>query len=84
MGLGKLIEVEKERADRQSLLRWTMVGASDTREHTSHCGRKNENDERKESFTGNCKKKPEKRTRRKTKRKAMAKIDSSFATLTSD
>jgi hypothetical protein len=32
MGLGKLIEVEKERADRQSLLRWTMVGASDTRE----------------------------------------------------
>jgi hypothetical protein len=46
MGLAKLIEAEKEKADRQSLLRWTMAGASNARKTRSCCGRKNEKKEK--------------------------------------
>ena len=42
-GLERVIEDEKESADRQYLLRWTVAGTSDTGVlNTSCCGRKSE------------------------------------------
>jgi hypothetical protein len=56
-GLEKLIEMEKERADPQSMLRWTMVSASDNRQTSSCCDRGNcERGERRDGSTEECKK----------------------------
>ena len=57
VGLEKLIEVEKKGADCQSVLRWTTVGAGDTRQTRAAAAEKMRTTREKGASNKSCKNK---------------------------
>ena len=78
-GLKKLIEMEKERADQQSMLRWTMASSSDNRQTPAAAAEGMRAGREKSTF--NRKLQKDQNAEHEERERKMMKIGSSLATI---